>query len=321
MAHNVILRDNVSVWLAGLQRRDKFTAFRIGHQLEDFLVQCIFEGKSCSSIKYFARKGNALYGNCYVFNSRAFPTNYSKEIKRITRHSGPRHGLELILYVEPNEYMPIIKEQGAYVMVHSPDAEGSHMNSMYVRSGESTYIGLKTTHIDRKPYPYPDKCRNNWPEWFEDMNSKSTVSYTREGCLQRCSQKKIVENCGCELAWMPSCNPGRNYTICDFYGNDEVNNCIHRTKFEGIDCSCTPRCHGLLRIVVYYNTFNYEEIRQEPKYTFSRLVSNIGGTLGLYTGLSFLAGMEILGQILKIFKNSLHKIRKKNITPVDQLEV
>jgi hypothetical protein len=48
------------------------------------------------------------------------------------------------------------------------------------------------------------------------------------------------------------------------------------------------------KLYAYYSTLRYTEIRQIPKYTFTDLVSSIGGTLGLFMGLRILNVVDIL---------------------------
>lgn len=53
--------------------------------------------------------------------------------------------------------------------------------------------------------------------------------------------------------------------------------------------------------IVYYEDLKYTQISQDPKTSWLDLVSNIGGLLGLFLGMSFLSLIEIVEFIMEIF--------------------
>ena len=58
--------------------------------------------------------------------------------------------------------------------------------------------------------------------------------------------------------------------------------------------------NNTLKLFVYYKNLKYSEIKQIPKTQFSDLVSQIGGTLGLFIGFKLLSCIEILQFLLEI---------------------
>ncbi|XP_077982526.1 acid-sensing ion channel 1A-like [Glandiceps talaboti] len=59
---------------------------------------------------------------------------------------------------------------------------------------------------------------------------------------------------------------------------------------------------NLLSLEVFYEEINYGKIEEYPAYEILKLVSDIGGTLGLYVGLSMITiceGIEFLYQLAK----------------------
>jgi hypothetical protein len=65
---------------------------------------------------------------------------------------------------------------------------------------------------------------------------------------------------------------------------------------------------------VFYDRLSYTEITEKPSVPFVDLVSNVGGTFGLFIGislLSFLEVVELIYEMLSIFSN-------KKIIPFNQ---
>lgn len=57
---------------------------------------------------------------------------------------------------------------------------------------------------------------------------------------------------------------------------------------------------NMLQMFVYYGDLGYEEYNEVETMTWVDLISNIGGTLGLFLGMSFLSFVELLDVILQI---------------------
>ena len=52
---------------------------------------------------------------------------------------------------------------------------------------------------------------------------------------------------------------------------------------------------------IFYSNLNYLQISESPKTSLNDLMSNVGGTLGLYIGISFLSLIEIVEIVCEIF--------------------
>ena len=51
---------------------------------------------------------------------------------------------------------------------------------------------------------------------------------------------------------------------------------------------------------IFYSNLNYLQISESPKTSLNDLMSNVGGTLGLYIGISFLSLIEIVEIVCEI---------------------
>ena len=83
-----------------------------------------------------------------------------------------------------------------------------------------------------------------------------------------------------------------------YYGSDEI-------LFNEISRS-------VARVVIFYDELKETRIEQNAKTKLPDLVSNIGGTLGLYIGLSFLSLVEIFEILLQILIISFQKKKVTN---------
>ena len=78
-----------------------------GHQKEDFIVQCVYNGNPCN-VTAFHTFRHAVSGNCFVFNSimaqkegeRATPLKFTND--------APAKGLKISLFLEHDEYLGLM---------------------------------------------------------------------------------------------------------------------------------------------------------------------------------------------------------------------
>ena len=79
------------------------------------------------------------------------------------------------------------------------------------------------------------------------------------------------------------------------YAERLVQNSFIQNKFENrTDVSIEELRNNLLAINVYYGKLNYKSFQESAKTEIVDLVSNIGGTIGLFLGVSFLSFIEII---------------------------
>ncbi|XP_066271886.1 degenerin-like protein asic-1 [Branchiostoma lanceolatum] len=104
--------QNFSALLASLN-----TTIRneMGHDKQDFIQECTFNGRICSPEEDFVTILDETYGNCFIFNSGqtrggAFWT---------AKQPGPLHGLQLTLFLDPDEYLSdLTPAAGARLLIH-----------------------------------------------------------------------------------------------------------------------------------------------------------------------------------------------------------
>ncbi len=74
---------------------------------------------------------------------------------------------------------------------------------------------------------------------------------------------------------------------------------------------------SMVQFSVYYTDFEYTKIGQIPKQQFTDIVSNLGGLLGLFIGMSFLSFgelIEVLVEVFLIFLEKKNKVKQSTIS-------
>lgn len=242
-----LLLDLLSSWLADLAKNHPDHAKEVGHHATDLIQQCIFAGHTCSARADFSHFFYSSYGNCFTYNLHINSTQSQTSLSGFT---GPKFGLEMVLNLETEQYMPTSRESGAKIIIHDSTTRADpDQDSVHVAPGLVTYIGVKMVNITRLAPPYPDRCSNNWNDeglesWARQL---SYEAYSAQICLKLCLQRYTIQFCQC---WSPSSPPPKEDVIqCNNRKNKEHEDCSESIRQmyynETINCDCPPRCSEL----------------------------------------------------------------------------
>ncbi|GFU17812.1 FMRFamide-activated amiloride-sensitive sodium channel [Nephila pilipes] len=291
--------------------------FHYGHQSEDFIKSCSFNGEECSHSDFSLHLDN-MYGNCFTFNK----ANSSKPPLK-TSFVGPNSGLTLELNVQSDDYIWLTKSVGARVVIHDPYQEPTPQDQgINVSPGFETTLGLSKVVMKRLSYPYKDNCKD-----YEKDDSKRQ-------CDSICGQKKISKFCSCSvphgiLEAERFCNFANVTELCCVYQGQKENGLD--TKYN-ITCDCPLECESvsydfkissgvwpaksenlgpeyssksvealretLIKVKVYFDTLEQLTYEQKAMFEDSEVLSQVGGQMGLWLGLSLAAMFECLENIV-----------------------
>ncbi|TKC46562.1 hypothetical protein EI555_001851 [Monodon monoceros] len=185
----------------------------MSYSAEELLVTCFFDGESCDA-RNFTRFHHPMYGNCYTFNNRQNETILS------TSMGGSEYGLQVILYLNEEEYNPfLVSSTGAKVIVHRqyeyPFIEDVGTE---IETAMATSIGMHLTESFKLSEPY-SRCTEDWNGVLITNIYNATYSLQVQAggstqprviCLHSCFQAKMVEKCGCAQFSQPL-PQGANY--------------------------------------------------------------------------------------------------------------
>uniref|UniRef100_F7C3X2 Uncharacterized protein n=1 Tax=Monodelphis domestica TaxID=13616 RepID=F7C3X2_MONDO len=135
-------------------------------------------------------------GRCFTFNSGADGAEVLTTLK-----GGAGNGLEIMLTVQQDEYLPLWKdrdetpyEAGFRVQIHSQDEPPTiEQLGFGVAPGYQTFVSCQKQQLSFLPQPWGD-CSS--------VPSLKPV-YSLAGCHQVCETKYLSRKCGCRMVYMP----------------------------------------------------------------------------------------------------------------------
>ncbi|XP_060117598.1 acid-sensing ion channel 4 isoform X4 [Heteronotia binoei] len=311
---------------------------RAGHQMNQMLVECKFANKSCNASDF--RTVYTRYGKCYTFNG-------DRSKPRVTRQSGMGNGLEIMLDIQQEEYLPIWRETnetsfeaGIRVQIHSQDEPPYiHQLGFGVSPGFQTFVSCQEQRLTYLPQPW-GSCRASVKG---EQILPGYETYSIAACRLQCEKEAVVRNCQCRMVHMPGnesiCSPNVYIECADHTLDTAVEDSQER-------CVCPTPCNltrygkeismvripnkgsarylarkynrnetyireNFLVLDIFFEALNYEAIEQKKAYNLAGLLGDIGGQMGLFIGASVLTVLEILDYIYEVIRDKVaHGLRR-----------
>ncbi|XP_059399504.1 acid-sensing ion channel 1 isoform X3 [Carassius carassius] len=310
---------------------------RTGHDIKEMLLSCYFRGVECSAEDFsviFTR-----YGKCYTFNS-----GQDGRPLLVTMMGGMGNGLELMLDIQQDEYLPVWGETdetsfeaGIKVQIHTQD-EPPFIDQLGfgVAPGFQTFVSCQEQRLTYLPPPWGD-CKAS------AMDSDFFSTYSITACRIDCETRYLVENCNCRMVHMPGdapyCTP-EQYKECadpalDFLVERDNDYCVCETpcnmtrygkelSFVKIPSKASAKylakkfnkteqyiAENILVLDIFFEALNYETIEQKKAYEIAGLLGDIGGQMGLFIGASILTILELFDYLYEVIKFKLCRCAKK----------
>ncbi|XP_038055166.1 acid-sensing ion channel 2-like [Patiria miniata] len=292
-----------------------------GHLKEDMILECSWQGQPCGHDDFISILTD--FGMCHTFNSRT----KGMAVRRI-KHRGSRFGLRLRLNVETDQYMPGPRDSvGVKVSLHHQDdiPKGMAKDLGFALSpGTYNLAEVSMSKIKNQPHPY-GKCGSK--------QLKHVEMYSVMACILDCQADYVIKMCRCKDAFMPGdvlvCSPHQLQTCLnpqmEMFISSFESNCAcpvpcERTMYSTmLSSGIFPARHvamamdkefnmsmdysrnNLLELMVYFEELKYTQITQQPAYTLEGLLSDIGGSMGLFMGVSILTIFELMDVFRKAF--------------------
>ncbi|KAI5627514.1 acid-sensing ion channel 4 [Silurus asotus] len=335
---------------------------RTGHQLEDMLKSCNFSGHNCSArdfsviqdemIEDLTKQQNETftikphhtgdlparfytvhcmakvytrYGKCYTFNG-------NKTTSKKTKQGGMGNGLEIMLDIQQDEYLPIWRETnetsleaGIRVQIHSQDEPPYiHQLGFGVSPGFQTFVSCQEQRLTYLPQPWGN-CRSS-----TDPSIPGYDSYSISACNLHCETQLVLQECQCRMVHMPGnteiCAPDKLKCVdralgylridgsCRLVGAgflDQGWNLVSKNSGSSEVKTLNHMLKGIenfLILDIFFEALNYETIEQKKAYDVAGLLGDIGGQMGLFIGASILTILEILDYIYEVIKFRLQRL-------------
>ncbi|XP_073469254.1 acid-sensing ion channel 1 isoform X1 [Aquarana catesbeiana] len=304
---------------------------RSSHQLSEMMLGCRFQGRECDVedfIPVFTR-----YGKCYTFNS-----GQNGRTILVTSKGGTGNGLELMLDIQQDEYLPVWGETdetsfeaGIKVQIHSQD-EPPFIDQLGfgVAPGFQTFVSCQEQRLTYLPPPWGD-CKSS------AMDSEFFDTFSISACRIDCETRYLVENCNCRMVHMPGdaayCTPelykecadpaldflvekDNDYCVCDTpcnmtrYGKELSmvkipSKASARYLAKKYNKSEQYIADNILVLDIFFEALNYETIEQKAAYEVAGLLGDIGGQMGLFIGASILTVLELFDYAYEVLRYKL----------------
>ncbi|XP_048252291.1 amiloride-sensitive sodium channel subunit gamma-like [Haliotis rufescens] len=316
----------------------------ISQTFESFVISCTFGGRECDSSN-FTVSYDRDYGLCYTFPNKT-------DVKKGNRifNAGPLYGLKLILNVNQKEYLPFITSSaGVRLQIHEFGSQ-PHMLELgqSLSTGFETQIGVKPILYKRLPDPH-GTC--------DDSGKYESVLDCERDCLETliegdcgCSRRQVSDEDPCASKNIPcikdiikekqsgelKCEHTCRST-CRVYDFEKqvsmtrwpANHYDPAVKFKVKKWSSTfvndlfseeNSRDSLLAINVYFSELSLQTIEEEPAYEFESLLSDFGGQLGLWMGISVLSVCEVLELFYLLLANRCKPRTEVSSSPVIDLK-
>ncbi|XP_041424207.1 acid-sensing ion channel 1C [Xenopus laevis] len=296
-----------------------------GHSMKDMLLECRYRNETCGPENFttvFTR-----YGKCYTFNS-------GKKGHRLlnTLKGGTGNGLELMLDIQQNEYLPVFSETdetsyeaGIKVQIHSQiEPPYIHELGFGVPPGFQTFVATQEQQLVFLPPPWGN-CKDTPLDSFDFKN------YSITACRIICQTEHIIDKHGCRMVHMPG-----NATVCPLDQYEKADKFLDALIMaNNQSCPCGTPCRteryqkelsmvkipsnasakylakkynksveyireNILVLDIFFEALNYEMIEQKEAYEVAGLLGDIGGQMGLFIGASILTILEIFDYLYEV---------------------
>jgi len=288
-----------------------FCPFGINNEENMFLIESEFDQKDVKkAIDYKHFVSNEI--KCANFNQKNLSSG--RELFQM-RRSGWKGGLELAFYIHPDE-----SDVGLTSYIYQNDVlPVDYEYQGTPRPNEITNIVVQKSVQKSLGNPFSDCVSiNDIASYDSDLVReilKLGYSYTQKHCFEKCRENYCL-NCNItgDFDYQKTCSKQCpleceivSFTITSmiknpssYTGEIEIFKNQAMEHFNLTNMTNDEFTKNLIWIFVYFEEIKYTEITQIPKTTPVDLASSIGGSLGLFLGMSFLSFIQLFEIIYEL---------------------
>ncbi|XP_021347848.1 degenerin unc-8-like [Mizuhopecten yessoensis] len=302
------------------------------YSINDVVLRCTFQGSDCGDNPSLSQniQDDELYGTCFEIKAENVPV--------LT--AGQEQGIELMISLDHEEFIPFITEGiGINTRIYDNKNKNPFLaessDGVKLSAGFEINIAISLTEYNRKP---GNNARCDNTNQFPNILA----------CLEECVRNVVSEKCGCGSTGaidedFEPCDKSASLVCRKRIQQSIYSHCpdckqpCNEKKYEQLitmtrwpSKSTEPLVRKILRdnnkttpslsenvmlVHVYYSSLTVQSFNEEVAYTEENFVSDIGGQLGLWIGMSVLTLAEIveLGILILI---GFCETRNKDVTPV-----
>ncbi|XP_045167548.2 amiloride-sensitive sodium channel subunit alpha-like [Mercenaria mercenaria] len=325
-----------------------------GHQKQDMILSCSWQGTSCSPSNLTYHRSQ-LYGNCYTINTvdngnAALTTNYAGPLKGLALELNieqdeyiaalsPDAGV--IVTIHPRGTYPFPQDEGISIPPGFKTSIGiakTELTRLPPPHGDCGGNGIEVTNLFMRDFG---------TSYTKQTCLKSCVQqqlFAANGCMS--SYFYVPENVSvCAFTGSANDTACMEETISKHLEecNRKCPTPCHETKYEftssvskwpseqyedHLDTKISKSMSSfmekddragsedtLAKVVIYFRELVYERIEQQKAYESQNLISDIGGQLGLWLGLSAITMGELIEFFASLGKMVCANVCKKKTHP------
>ncbi len=282
--------------------------------LKESLFDCTISLQKCDYTDFFRFEIPVFYYNnakinCYVLNEGRNSLGQSQEIKQ-TKLAGIEMLFSFKFYLEKNISL-------AYYINDALIRPGSTELDNFFEPGKRSFLRMRK-HVESKLGPPYNNCSKSVFLPHSELDKK--IINRQINCVDECIQKILKND---TYFFFDS---GSKEVVSKLESNnchetcpmecDSIQYLIKESKFDltpelsvfvpkaesalGIKINSTYSVDRFIGVDIFFN-LKYQKISQTPKTTISELVSNLGGSAGLFLDLTFLSVCRSIEFILRLF--------------------
>lgn len=285
--------------------------------LQNLIASCHFQGRPCSIDNRNFSPTMTRFGVCYTFNSGKGGTPIHK-----AHGTGSRLGLRLMVNVSQDQYVATTNyDAGVKIAVHhQSDPPQPDNHGIAAPTGKSAFVSIEQFKI-------VDKTKRNCKSRSEASGLNFVLgeyNYSHAACVMDCYYTQVADACGCILAntFVIDKNAYKHLELCSI---SQIC-CVLAQQFLVVSCNCLPSCStnsyslsssyslfpadyiavgrfknvssNMLAASIYYKTLSVREEVTSFSYNIVSLLSDIGGQLGLFLGISVISVVELVSWVI-----------------------
>ena len=266
---------------------------------------CSKEVKLLDVVEETLNKPFDVKQNCMVYNQNG----------TLRHNGGLKRGLNFKIE-DRNTHLKSIGLVGIVVFFSDADITKNSSQAFYAQDFDFHYgimnpggyeFLLEITEIEKLGRPYQSVCTKQ-----KSINDKYQSRYTYEGCMDRCLAQKVKEKCGRvthlfqDFVTEEKAIYDRNKTI-DCFSKEAV--VYERNSSYLASCECKQPCRQRIykvstkqvdwnmtdwHLKIRFKSKMVSVITEHPLYSVEDLISQVGGSCGLFVGMSLLSVVEII---------------------------
>uniref|UniRef100_A0A914VVX5 Uncharacterized protein n=1 Tax=Plectus sambesii TaxID=2011161 RepID=A0A914VVX5_9BILA len=331
-------------------RLEKFF-FDTGFNCNDMLLECTYAGRTINCCDYVTEVMTDI-GKCFRFGGNIQQKSLQRQVI-----SGSSYGLHILIDVQKNETNSIdllnYMDSGIKFYVHA-DGVLPILSSAgsAVSPGKKAYSAVSVRTIQLLEEDNWGVCQSDWDNPEEVLVHPNI--YSNQNCEQNCIANKFNQLCGCvplkyqfsanltvcEPATLYNCTNNKHLVDSEDYWYKQCDCSVECDRIEytvAVSYSAIPNDNSLARLnghynkskqyiqenylalAVYMKEIAFESHQQQKSIDRIAVLSDIGGSMGLFLGMSLITLGEIFIFIFKLIWGLTHRRRKNEIESRDHV--